>query len=95
MEARALAEDEDVVRVTTVHKSKGLQYPVVFVAGAGNRFGAARDGLLALHDGLGAAAPAVNPYLRAQSPTVATQAIAACRPCRGRGRKKRASSMWR
>ena len=79
LEARALAEDEDVVRVTTVHKSKGLQYPVVFVAGAGNRFGAARDGLLALHDGLGAAAPAVNPYLRAQSPTVATQAIAACR----------------
>ncbi len=36
--ARALGEQEDVVRVMTIHKSKGLEFPVVFVAGLGKRF---------------------------------------------------------
>lgn len=77
LEARALAEDEDVIRVTTIHKSKGLQYPVVFVAGCGNRFGAGRKkSLLFLHEELGVAAPAMEPYLRVESETLATRAIA-------------------
>lgn len=29
--------DEDSVRITTIHASKGLQYPIVVVAGIGNR----------------------------------------------------------
>ncbi|MBG9578391.1 hypothetical protein ABE42_03940, partial [Bacillus thuringiensis] len=36
--ARALGEQEDVVRIMTIHKSKGLEFPVVFVAGLGRRF---------------------------------------------------------
>ncbi|MBB6443497.1 helicase-exonuclease AddAB subunit AddA [Bacillus benzoevorans] len=36
--ARALGEQEDVVRVMTIHSSKGLEFPVVFVAGLGRRF---------------------------------------------------------
>jgi ATP-dependent helicase/nuclease subunit A len=36
--ARALGEQEDVVRIMTVHKSKGLEFPVVFVAGLGKKF---------------------------------------------------------
>ncbi len=36
--ARALGEQEDVVRVMTIHKSKGLEFPVVFVAGLGRQF---------------------------------------------------------
>ncbi len=31
-------ENDNVVRVMTVHKSKGLEFPVVFVAGLGNKF---------------------------------------------------------
>ncbi|WCN36376.1 helicase-exonuclease AddAB subunit AddA [Aneurinibacillus uraniidurans] len=31
--ARSLGEQEDVVRIMTIHKSKGLEFPVVFVAG--------------------------------------------------------------
>ena len=36
--ARALGEQEDVVRLMTIHSSKGLEFPVVFVAGLGTKF---------------------------------------------------------
>jgi ATP-dependent helicase/nuclease subunit A len=36
--ARSLGENEDVVRIMTIHKSKGLEFPVVFVAGMGRQF---------------------------------------------------------
>ena len=36
--ARTLGEKEDVVRVMTVHKSKGLEFPVVFLADLGKSF---------------------------------------------------------
>lgn len=36
--ARTLGESENVVRVMTIHKSKGLEFPVVFVARLGKRF---------------------------------------------------------
>ena len=36
-EADVTAENADVVHLMTIHKSKGLEYPVVFVAGLGKR----------------------------------------------------------
>ncbi|PZE22710.1 helicase-exonuclease AddAB subunit AddA [Paenibacillus xerothermodurans] len=36
--ARALGEQEDVVRIMSIHKSKGLEFPVVFAAGLAKRF---------------------------------------------------------
>ena len=36
--ARTLGENENIVRVMTIHKSKGLEFPVVFVAELGKRF---------------------------------------------------------
>ncbi|NPC92126.1 helicase-exonuclease AddAB subunit AddA [Bacillus sp. WMMC1349] len=36
--ARALSEQEDVVRLMTIHSSKGLEFPVVFTAGLGRSF---------------------------------------------------------
>jgi ATP-dependent helicase/nuclease subunit A len=36
--ARALGEQEDVVRLMTIHSSKGLEFPVVFVAGLSRNF---------------------------------------------------------
>ncbi|WP_243291423.1 helicase-exonuclease AddAB subunit AddA [Bacillus sp. FJAT-47783] len=36
--ARALGEQEDVVRIMTIHSSKGLEFPVVFVAGLSKPF---------------------------------------------------------
>lgn len=37
-EARALSEQEDVVRIMTIHKSKGLEFPVVIVGGMDTQF---------------------------------------------------------
>ena len=34
----AAGENEDVVRIMTIHKSKGLEFPVVILGGAGRRF---------------------------------------------------------
>jgi ATP-dependent helicase/nuclease subunit A len=36
--ARALGEQEDVVRIMTIHSSKGLEFPVVFIAGMSRNF---------------------------------------------------------
>ena len=37
-EAGQQGVDEDVVRIMTMHRSKGLEYPVVFVSGLGRQF---------------------------------------------------------
>jgi len=36
--AKIIGENEDVVRIMSIHKSKGLEFPVVIVAGCGKRF---------------------------------------------------------
>mgnify|MGYP001218786984 CR=1 FL=1 len=37
-EARALSEQEDVVRIMTIHKSKGLEFPIVIIGGMHKEF---------------------------------------------------------
>lgn len=37
-EASVLSESDDTVRIMTIHKSKGLEFPVVFVANMGKKF---------------------------------------------------------
>ena len=36
--AKVLGENEDVVRIMSIHKSKGLEFPVVFTSGMGKQF---------------------------------------------------------
>ena len=36
--ARTLGENENLVRIMTIHKSKGLEFPIVFVAELGKKF---------------------------------------------------------
>jgi len=36
--AKITSENEDLVRIMTIHKSKGLEFPVVFVVGLGKKF---------------------------------------------------------
>ena len=36
--AKMLGENEDVVRIMSIHKSKGLEFPVVFLCGTGKQF---------------------------------------------------------
>lgn len=37
-EASVAGEEEDTVRIMSIHKSKGLEFPVVFLAGMGKKF---------------------------------------------------------
>ena len=54
--ARTLGESEDVVRIMTIHRSKGLEFPVVFlanIAGAFNTQDTKGDLLYHAHEGIG------------------------------------------
>lgn len=69
--ARALGENENVVRIMSVHKSKGLEFPVVFVGGLGNKFNLLdlrRD--LLIHKQLGLGPLAVDFDRRMRYPTL-------------------------
>lgn len=74
--AMNLGEREDVVRVMSIHKSKGLQFRAVFMAGLGARF-RSHEGLhdLQLHSEMGVGLIAVNPMLRTKQKTLAQRAI--------------------
>ena len=53
-EADITGENEDVVRIMTIHKSKGLEFPVVFVSGISKKFNEmdAKD-KIAIHPDMG------------------------------------------
>lgn len=74
--ARALGEQEDVVRIMSIHKSKGLEFPVVFVAGLGKLFNQQdiRSAFLK-HKQLGFGPRYVDPMLRISYPTLPYLAI--------------------
>ncbi|MGN0164417.1 MAG: helicase-exonuclease AddAB subunit AddA [Candidatus Ornithomonoglobus sp.] len=56
--AKLIGENHDVVRIMTIHKSKGLEFPYVFVCGAGKKFRTAEDvSIIRLHKELGIGLP--------------------------------------
>lgn len=61
-DARIMSENEDVVRIMSIHKSKGLEFPVVFLANAGKRFNRMdQSGNMILHEALGIAVKHLDP----------------------------------
>ncbi|MCM3718662.1 helicase-exonuclease AddAB subunit AddA [Fictibacillus phosphorivorans] len=74
--ARALGEQEDVVRIMTIHKSKGLEFPIVFVGGLNKQFNT-RDlkEKVLLHKELGLGTQYINPVYRVTYPTLPRLAI--------------------
>ena len=59
--ARTVGENEDVVKIQSIHSAKGLEYKVVFVAGLGRRFNKKdSQGSLLLHRELGIGPMYVN-----------------------------------
>ena len=53
--AKLIGENEDVVRIMSIHKSKGLEFPVVFLSGTSKKFNMQdlnKDNIL-LHQDLG------------------------------------------
>lgn len=73
--ARILGENENLVRIMTIHKSKGLEFPVVFLAQLGGRLHQARKGGLRTHPRLGVCLPYVNRELNIRRPTMADAAF--------------------
>lgn len=69
--------DSDCVKVMTIHKSKGLEFPVVILAGCGNKFNT-RDlnQSIILNSELGPGFNIVNPELRYRYPSLSKKIIA-------------------
>ncbi|MFD1039015.1 helicase-exonuclease AddAB subunit AddA [Virgibacillus byunsanensis] len=74
--ARALSEQEDVVRIMTIHKSKGLEFPVVIVGAMDKQFNLQdlRQRYL-LHKDLGFASKYIDPVKRITYPTLFHHAL--------------------
>lgn len=76
-EAHALSENDDVVRVMTVHKSKGLEFPVVIGLQLGAPLARPRTDALCAHKELGLGLEHVDNALGTRRNTLSRQAIAA------------------
>ncbi|MCH5270100.1 MAG: helicase-exonuclease AddAB subunit AddA [Lachnospiraceae bacterium] len=77
-EANTLDENADVVRIMSIHKSKGLEFPVAIVAGLSKRFNmrdTAEALLVDMDFGLGT--DYVNPNLRVKNKTLRKNVLAA------------------
>lgn len=77
--ARSLGEGEDVVRIMSIHKSKGLEFPVVIIADAGKRFNLkdAQQEPVLMHKQLGLGLYACDTENHIRYQTLPRQAIAA------------------
>ncbi len=74
--AKVLGEKEDVVRIMTIHKSKGLEFPAVVVMELGSKLHAAgHSSLLKAHRELGLSIPCVYDKERTKTKTIAEKAI--------------------
>jgi len=76
MSANAIGESEDVVRIMTTHKSKGLEFPVVFVLGLGRGMNPrSLLGQLLVHSDLGIGLPCIDMALHSERDTILRKAI--------------------
>ncbi len=70
-EAGVLGENEDAVRIMTIHKSKGLEFPVVIVGGLGKSFNRQDSrSRVVIHPDLGVGADWVDPRKRTKTATL-------------------------
>jgi ATP-dependent helicase/nuclease subunit A len=74
--AKTLGESENVLRIMSIHKSKGLEFPVVIVAGLGKQFNLMDTNASVLfHKDLGLGPKYVNPDTRQTCDTIAKSAM--------------------
>lgn len=75
-EPSTISESANVVRIYSIHKSKGLEYPVVFVAGISKKFNLMDlNGSVLVHPELGIGSDYVNFKTRVKAPTLRKMAI--------------------
>lgn len=74
--AKILGENDNVVRIMSIHKSKGLEFPVVFLSGCGKRFNLMdMNKSVLLHHQLGFGPDVVDYRLRISKPSALKKAI--------------------
>lgn len=76
-EADIVNENENAVRIMSIHKSKGLEFPIVFAAGMGKNFNMqdTRSRLI-LHPDLGIGMDYMDAKRRTKTPTLIKRALA-------------------
>ena len=76
MSASAIGESEDVVRIMTTHKSKGLEFPVVFVLALGRKMSGQSLRARTLMDAqLGVGLPCIDTEMNSERDTLLRRAI--------------------
>ena len=74
--AKVLGENEDVVRIMSIHKSKGLEFPVVFLCGSGKQFNLMDlNNNILYHEELGLGPELVDLDKRVSYPTLPKESI--------------------
>lgn len=59
-EVNIAGEEENVIRIMTIHKSKGLEFPICLILGMGKKLGGRDSGFLTIHPQLGVASKIVD-----------------------------------
>lgn len=76
--AKTVTATEDVVRVMSIHKSKGLEFPVVFVSQIHKTFNRQDElGNYLVHKNYGVAVKYIDPHLRLKQKTMAQNIVGA------------------
>lgn len=76
-QGQPFGEQDDIVRIYSIHKSKGLEYPIVLLGGLGKRFNQLDSRLpILLHPELGIAADYIDVEKRCRTLSVPARAIA-------------------
>ncbi|MCM1257676.1 MAG: helicase-exonuclease AddAB subunit AddA [Roseburia sp.] len=76
-EAEVVSENANAVRIMTIHKSKGLEFPVVFLSGTGKNFNRQDSrSALVIHPELGAALDYINPASRVKAASLYKKVVA-------------------
>ena len=74
--AKVIGENDNVVRIMSIHKSKGLEFPIVFLSGTGKQFNKQdlNDSIL-IHQDLGFGPKFIDSANRIEYPTLAKEAL--------------------
>src|SRR5699024_3261616 len=74
--ARIIGENDNVVRIMSIHKSKGLEFPIVFLSSTGKKFNL-RDlnTPILLHQDIGLGVQYIDSEKRVEYSTLAKEAI--------------------
>ena len=74
--AKLIGENENVIRIMSIHKSKGLEFPVVFLCGTGKKFNLQDlNGPVLLHQDIGFGPKLIDSERKIEYNTLAKEAI--------------------